>query len=228
MQFGGSYTYGRYFSNNDASLGEGGTAQSPQLPQNNFDYGAEWSTSGFDRRHRLTFNYLWEIPAPKQGLIGAIIGGWQIAGVTQTQSGAPFTIRTGVDSNGDGSLTADRPNINTSGSITWNDDHSAFTNNGYYVESAALHVENHSNVFGTIEIVPPLTFSTTQSRLSCLSNSRRAVSTFIWIDCLNGLNRERRGASLRAIFGLFCARSLALRWYSSCQRRESRSLPTQV
>ncbi len=133
LQFGGSYTYGRFFSNNDASLGEGGTAQSPQNPQSFFDYEREWSVSGFDRRHRVVFNYVWEIPAPKNGVVGAIIGGWRIAGVTQTQSGAPFTIRTGVDSNGDGTNSGDRPNINTSGTLTWKDDHSSFTNNGYYV-----------------------------------------------------------------------------------------------
>jgi hypothetical protein len=133
LQFGGSYTYGRFFSNNDASLGEGGTAQSPQIPQSYFDYGSEWSVSGFDRRHRLVFNYMWEIPGPKTGVWNAVAGGWRLAGVTQTQSGAPFTVRTGVDTNGDGSGGSDRPNINPSGTLTWNSDHSAFTNNGYYV-----------------------------------------------------------------------------------------------
>ena len=133
LQFGGSYTYGRYYSNNDASLGEGGTAQSPQVPQSFFDYNAEWSVSGFDRRHRAVVNYLWEIPGPHTGLLGTIIGGWQITGITQAQSGAPFTIRTGVDSNGDGSAGGDRPDINTAGTLQWNADHSAFVNNGYYV-----------------------------------------------------------------------------------------------
>ena len=133
LQFGGSYTYGRFFSNNDASLAEGGTAQSPQTPQSFFDYEAEWSPSAFERRHRLVFNYVWELPGPSRGVLGAVVGGWQIAGVTQMQSGAPFTIRTGVDSNGDGSAGGDRPNINQSGTLTWNKDHSAFTNSGYYV-----------------------------------------------------------------------------------------------
>jgi hypothetical protein len=133
LQFGGSYTYGRFFSNNDASLGEGGTAQSPQTPQSYFDYGSEWSVSGFDRRHRFVANYLWELPGPKGGWLGAAIGGWSLAGITQTQSGAPFTIRTGVDSNGDGNAGSDRPNINPSGTLVWNAEHFAFTNNGYYV-----------------------------------------------------------------------------------------------
>ena len=59
-------------------------------------------------------------------------GGWQITGVTQAQSGPTFTIRTGVDTNGDGNAGPDRPNINPSGSFTWDDKHQTFTNNGYY------------------------------------------------------------------------------------------------
>ncbi len=133
LQFGGSYTYGRFFSNNDASLGEGGTGQSSQRPQSMFDYEREWSVSNFDRRQRLVFNYVWQIPGPKSGILNHIAGGWQIAGVTQTQSGAPFTILTGVDSNGDDNTGSDRPDINPSGTLTWKDDHSSFTNNGYYV-----------------------------------------------------------------------------------------------
>jgi len=132
LQFGGSYTYGRMFSNNDASLGEGGTGQSPQVPQSTFDYAREWSVSNFDRRHRFVINYVWEIPAPKRGILGTVVGGWQISGITQAQSGGPFTILTGVDSNGDGA-GGDRPSINPSGTLTWKEDGSSFTNGGYYV-----------------------------------------------------------------------------------------------
>jgi hypothetical protein len=101
-----SYTYSKWMSNNDASLGEGGTGQSSQRPQDMFDYEAEWSRSQFDRPHRLAVSYIWEIPGP----------------------------RTGVDSNGDSTDAglSDRPNINTSGSFVWDDDHKSFTNNGYY------------------------------------------------------------------------------------------------
>jgi hypothetical protein len=133
LQFGTSYTYSRWMSNNDASLGEGGTGQSPQTPQNYFDYGAEWSRSAYDRPHRFTLSYIWQIPGPKSGVLGQVLGGWQISGVTQAQSGPTFTIRTGVDSNGDGNTGSDRPNINPAGSVTWDANHTAFTNNGYYV-----------------------------------------------------------------------------------------------
>lgn len=133
LQFNASYTFSRWMSNNDASLGEGGTDGSSQRPQSMFDYEAEWSRSQFDRPHRVTTGYIWEIPGPKAGVLGAVLGGWQLSGVTQGQSGRPFTIWTGVDSNGDTNNGSDRPNINTSGSFTWDDRHRDFTNNGYYV-----------------------------------------------------------------------------------------------
>lgn len=130
FQFGGSYTYGRWYSNNDASLGEGGTGQSSQRPQDMFNYEAEWSRSNFDRPHRFTVNYVVEIPGPKTGVLGAVLGGWQLSGVTQTQSGPTFTIFTGVDSNGDGNTGSDRPNVG-SGSLSWDSARSSFTNSGY-------------------------------------------------------------------------------------------------
>ncbi len=132
LQFGGSYTYSKSMSNNDASLGEGGTGQTSQRPQSMFNYEVEWSRSYFDRPHRFVVNYIWEIPGFKSGPLKYVLGGWQISGVTQTQSGVPFTIFTGVDSNGDGSSGGDRPNVNPNGSFTWDKDHKNFTNNGYY------------------------------------------------------------------------------------------------
>jgi hypothetical protein len=129
LQFGAAYTYSRWYSNNDASLGEGGTAQSSQRPQSDFDYEIEWSRSNFDRPHRLSVNYLWEIPGPDTGFWSYVAGGWQLSGVTQGQSGAIFTIFTGVDSNGDGS-GADRPNL-IGGSLSWDDKHQGFKNEGY-------------------------------------------------------------------------------------------------
>ncbi len=133
VQFGGSYTYSSWYSNNDASLGEGGTDASSQRPQSAFNYEAEWSRSVYDRPHRFTVNYVWEIPGPKGGVWGAVAGGWQISGVTSGQSGRPFTVITGVDTNGDGSSGGDRPNVNPAGTLTWASDHRSFTNNGYFV-----------------------------------------------------------------------------------------------
>jgi hypothetical protein len=132
LMFSGSYTFSRWMSNNDASLGEGGTESSSQRPQDMFDYEAEWSRSVFDRPHRLAVSYIWEIPGPQTGVLGQVIGGWQLSGITAAQSGRPFTIVTGVDSNGDANTGSDRPDINPSGSFEWDAERRSFTNRGYY------------------------------------------------------------------------------------------------
>ncbi len=133
LQFGFSYTRSRFESNNDASLGETGTDGSSQRPQSFFDYDADWSVSQFDVPNRFVANYLWEIPGPKSGVLKQVLGGWQISGITAYQSGRPFTIIIGVDSNGDGTTGSDRPNISGACGVTWDDDHRGFTNNGCYV-----------------------------------------------------------------------------------------------
>ena len=133
LQFHTSYTFSRWTSNNDMAFSDGGTDGSHQRPQSMFNYQAEWARSNFDRPHRFTASYLWEIPGPPSGVLRAAFGGWQMSGITSAQSGRPFTIFTGVDSNGDANTGSDRPNINSSGSFVWDANHRNFTNNGYYV-----------------------------------------------------------------------------------------------
>jgi Carboxypeptidase regulatory-like domain len=133
LEFGLSYTLSRLMSDNDESLGVGDiTNGSPQIPQ---DFGRiqdEWSLSAFDRTHRLAVSYTYQVPSPKSGILKQILGGWQISGVTQGQSGQPFTIVTGVDSNGNGS-GGDRPNVDPSGGFTIGENGRTFVNSGRYV-----------------------------------------------------------------------------------------------
>jgi hypothetical protein len=108
-------------SNNDESLGVGAiTTGSPQIPQDFFNYNAEKSLSAFDRTHRFVTNFLYEIPMPgfisDNGLANSLLGGFQFSGIISYQSGQPFTILTGVDSNGNGQ-GADRPNFVPGGAL---------------------------------------------------------------------------------------------------------------
>ena len=77
-----------------------------------------------------------------------MLGGWQWTGVTQIQSGRPFTIGTGVDSNGDGTTGSDRPNINPIGSIVWDEQHASFVNNGYYAAPTGTNGLPLANALG--------------------------------------------------------------------------------
>lgn len=123
LQFGLAYTFSKNISNNDESLGVGAiTAGSPQVPQDYLNYGAEKSVSAFDRTHRFVVNYIYEIPWFKSSwaqapVIKQVFTGWQFSGVTAFQSGQPFTILTGVDSNGNGG-GGDRPNFNPGGAFS--------------------------------------------------------------------------------------------------------------
>ncbi len=121
LQFGLAYTFSKLISDNDESLGVAAIAgPSPQVPQDFRDIRrAERSVSAFDRPHRVVFNFVYEIPwlrsAPKW--TEYLFGGWQLSGVVERQSGQPFTIITGVDTNGNGA-GGDRPNFNPNGTFT--------------------------------------------------------------------------------------------------------------
>src|SRR5207247_2257978 len=76
------------------------TNSTSQIPQNFFNYRNEWSRSVFDRPHRFVVHYVYEIPWVTSGRASQslrhILGGWEISGSTEAQSGQPFTIRTGA------------------------------------------------------------------------------------------------------------------------------------
>jgi hypothetical protein len=81
--------------------------------QNSFDRRADRGRSGYDRPHRLTGNFVYELPFyPHQtGTTGKLLGGWQVNSIFTFQSGAPFTVTLGKDPNGSGNPI--RPNLNT-------------------------------------------------------------------------------------------------------------------
>ena len=121
LQLGVHYTLSKLMSDNDESLGVADiTAGSPQIPQDFNRYDLEWSVSAFDRTHRFAANYVWEFPTPgfaeNNGFLKRVFGGWQVSGITTGTSGQPFSIVTGVDTNGNGS-GGDRPDVNPSAAL---------------------------------------------------------------------------------------------------------------
>jgi hypothetical protein len=98
---------------NAAVSGDVATPQDPHDPQN------DRGRSSYDRPHRLTGNFVYELPMyrSQRGFLGKVLGGWQANAFFTIQSGAPFTVLNGADPTGvlSGSLVgvAIRPNINT-------------------------------------------------------------------------------------------------------------------
>jgi hypothetical protein len=115
--FRGAYTYGRNFD--DGSEVFALTFASPTSYPANFAPGGraqDWGPSAFDYRQYFTVSYVWS-PAGFHAqshaadlLLGAMTRNFTISGVTQLQSGPPGSFNIdGIDTNGDGSATNDRP-----------------------------------------------------------------------------------------------------------------------
>lgn len=106
-----AYTWSKFIDDASEPLATG--TPSLQRPQDNVNLAAEKALSSFDRPHRIAVSALYQVPWMKdqRGVFGRIVGGWQLAGTYALQSGQPFTIITGVDSNGDGDPASDRPNV---------------------------------------------------------------------------------------------------------------------
>ncbi|HEX7297019.1 MAG TPA: TonB-dependent receptor [Pyrinomonadaceae bacterium] len=91
------------------------------VSQDSFNRNADRGRSTYDRPHRLTGNFVYELPwhQNQQGFTGHLLGGWQLNGFFTFQSGAPFTVLNGSDPagalSGINTLVGDaiRPNLNT-------------------------------------------------------------------------------------------------------------------
>jgi hypothetical protein len=53
--------------------------------------------SDFNVGQNFVANVLWELPGPRQGLTGEVIGGWQVSGIFSARTGLPFTPTIGGD-----------------------------------------------------------------------------------------------------------------------------------
>ena len=69
------------------------------LSQDSFNRRADRGRSTYDRPHRLSVNGVLELPGvgEQDGVLGKILGGWQVSGFLTLQSGAPFSPLDGGD-----------------------------------------------------------------------------------------------------------------------------------
>jgi len=82
FMFGASYTYSRSYDN--------GSAYRDIVPDTYYATNL-WALSSFDVTHMLIINYLYDLPffRERHDLTGKLLGGWQISGITQFQTGTP-------------------------------------------------------------------------------------------------------------------------------------------
>ena len=106
LLYGFAYTYGKTMVNNSSTRDGFIDVYNQQL---------NWGKSANDVRHVVVTNFVWEMPFfNKNGnaLVKSALGGWQVSGVMQFQTGAPITVATGDDYLGIGSTNSKPWNLN--------------------------------------------------------------------------------------------------------------------
>jgi len=84
-----SYTWSHGLTTDPADRSTGGAA----IPQVSGDFRGNYGPTVADRRHVLTANFVWDLPwlRGQQGLVGHILGGWEVSGIQTFQTGLPLT-----------------------------------------------------------------------------------------------------------------------------------------
>ncbi len=81
----GNYTYSRGLTNaqNDYS----------SAPQNTYNLAAEYGPAVYNRTNIVSIDGVWDLPwmRDQQGLMGRIVGGWEVSGLYAINSGLPLT-----------------------------------------------------------------------------------------------------------------------------------------
>ena len=102
IQFQAAYTWSHAID--DANDPLNATFANRNIARNSFNLHEERGSSDYDIRHRLVTNYILELPfGPdhaylSSGLLGRVVGGWQLSGISTFQSGRPFDIYSSRDS----------------------------------------------------------------------------------------------------------------------------------
>lgn len=113
LQFAASYTYSHFLDeisdtfNRDPTPNPFQSVSQVVGGSRHLDYG----NSDYDRTHVGALSLLWDVRGPASGILGTLIGGWQLSGTAHWQTGFPFTVANGTDRNGDGMSGPDRPDI---------------------------------------------------------------------------------------------------------------------
>ncbi len=111
LAFGVAYTFSKSITNADTKS---------ELLFNPFNASVSRGPSTFDRTHVLVLNYIYDIPFLKnsRSLVGKTLGGWEISGISQLQTGAALSVLGTVDQAGVGTGNGSLPwNVNGSPSI---------------------------------------------------------------------------------------------------------------
>jgi hypothetical protein len=102
LSYGFSYTYSKSLDN---ASGRRDRIWNP------WDDRIFWGPSSFDTRHVAVVNFIYQLPLlrGRNDLAGRLLGGWQLTGIAQFQTGTPFTVGTTDDFAGIGAVGEGQP-----------------------------------------------------------------------------------------------------------------------
>ena len=111
LQFNVAYTFSKSLDTMSVDPGSTAGGGRPDVPNTGFiaqndarNPDNNYGFSDFDRSHRFSVNFLYEIPTG--GLTNPFVKGWQVSGFFQAQSGTPFTV------------FASEPSVGSAGDLT--------------------------------------------------------------------------------------------------------------
>jgi hypothetical protein len=116
LAFTTAYTYSKSIDNSTNELFS--SVVNPRRPQDYDRIDNERSLSALDIPHRFVFAGNYELPWFKKssnGFVRAVLGGLELAGIFQAQSGQPWTPLSGIDTNQNFDAAPDRAVFNPSG-----------------------------------------------------------------------------------------------------------------
>ena len=121
------------FSHNidDATATHFSTYLTPRRQEDFRNLSADRSNSPLDRRHRLTVNWLWDMPyfaRADKWATRNLLGNWRIVGTYTAESGEWMTAQSNIDANLNGDNAGDRAIINPAGNPKLGSDVKSLTN----------------------------------------------------------------------------------------------------
>jgi outer membrane receptor protein involved in Fe transport len=99
VQMQGSFTWGKSIDTGSSTIAGDQFSNSPSSLPFYFDPRLRRGQSDFNLGKNLVISGTWEIPGfkSKSGFLGWTMNGWQVGGVLQASTGAPFTVLVGGD-----------------------------------------------------------------------------------------------------------------------------------
>jgi hypothetical protein len=118
-----SYTWSKFIDDTEGSNGWAQTGSS--FFRDNYDLALDKSVDGNDIPQSLVVSYIYELPVGKgkpigsnlRGPVNAIIGGWQVSGITTLKDGFPLSISTTTNNACASFGCSQRPNVTSNPNI---------------------------------------------------------------------------------------------------------------